>query len=410
MAVGPAEKRLLGVSGEQWALLAALPLNQAANIALFTVLGPFRGEFGLSYVELGAVLASYGMARFAMDIPAGILIRRIPIRGALVAGLAVNLLAAIWPLAANAAWQVVAARAVQGVASSIVQAAILAWLIIGAHNANRGRVMALSEALFSTVGLIVPLATGALAAWLSWRAAFACGTVAAAAACLAVLAGTRAASAPATTTGDTEQRRSDVRRSFRVGGGTLLAAYLLAFIVAFSRFGMLNTLLPVIGSDQIGLTPIQVGFGLTLANVAGIGVLMIGGWAGDRFGRRRLATPGLALLVVCQCALFLIAGRTTYFLVVTVQGLAFFMNSFPTSLLGDALPPELRSIGVAGYRLMTDAAVLAAPLVVGAASDWRGFDAAKTLTVAVTLLAFGLVWMCMRGRLQAVDAAKVEIV
>src|SRR5581483_12212535 len=93
-------------------------------------------------------------------------------------------------------------------------------------------------------------------------------------------------------------------RGITVGGSTLVAAYLLTFVVAFGRYGLLNTLLPVIGSDEIGLSPLQVGFGLTLANLTGIGVLMLGGWAGDRFGRRRLAAPGLVALLLCQAALF----------------------------------------------------------------------------------------------------------
>jgi MFS family permease len=385
MAVAAVEKGFLGATPEQWALIAALPLNQAVNNAMFTVVGPFRGDFALSYVGLGIVLASYGVARFAMDVPAGVLIRRVPLRLALIVALVANLGASVGPLAATAVWQVAIARAIQGLSSSVAQAAILAWLIIGAHPATRGRVMALSEVLFSVVGLIVPVATGAMAALWGWHAAYVSGSAAAGAACLAVILGTRAVNAPPTTGGDAAgEAAGSIRSAALAGGGTLLAAYLLAFIAAFSRFGMLNTLLPVIGSDQLGLSPVQVGLGLTLSNLSAIVVLMIGGWAGDRFGRRRLAAPGVVVLLACQFALFLAANGTLYFFVVTAQGLAYFMNSFPTSLVGDSLPPHLRSIGVAGYRLVVDAAVLLAPIIVGAASDWGGFDAAKILTIGLT--------------------------
>src|SRR5207253_2664416 len=103
----------------------------------------FRAEFSLSYSGLGLVLASYGITRFATDIPAGILIRRVPLRLALMAALVANLAAALAPLVASAVWQIALARVVQGASASVTQAAILAWLIIGAHQSSRGRVMAL---------------------------------------------------------------------------------------------------------------------------------------------------------------------------------------------------------------------------------------------------------------------------
>jgi MFS transporter, DHA1 family, multidrug resistance protein len=393
------QRTFLTATPEQWALLAALPLNQAGNTALFTVLGQFRDAFGLDYSELGIVLAAYGFARLIANVPTGFLIRKAPLRATIILGTAVNVGAAAAAMASIEVWQVVASRAIQGMSASVVQAAILAWLVIGAGSANRGRVMALSEALFGAVGLVVPLSTGALAILLSWRAAFAMATIAGGLACLFMLLGTSAASAPSVTNTSRDAPPAATRswRGISVGGSTLIAAYLLTFVVAFGRNGMLNTLLPVIGSDEIGLTPLQVGLGLTLANLTGIGVLMLGGWAGDRVGRRRLAVPGLVVLVLCQSALFAVHGQLLYFIIVAAQGVGYFINSFPTSLIGDALPAHLRSVGIAGYRIMVDGAILAAPVMVGFATDWRGFGAAKALTLGISVAILLGVWLATRG-------------
>lgn len=406
------EKSLLGATGEQWALIVALPLNQAANMALFAVLGPFRGDFGLSYATLGVVLASYGLARLVMDIPAGLLLRRFPLRAALLTGMAGNLASAMWPLASTEVWQIVAARIVQGVSSSIVQAAILAWLIIGARSAARGRVMALSEALFSGVGLVVPLASGGLASFFGWRAAFITASLAGLLACLAILVGTDARNVP-----EARQEQTDVTVSspgiwatLTIGGGTLLAGLLLAFIVAFSRSGMINTLMPVIGADQLGLTPIQVGLGQTLVSTCSIVVLMIGGWAGDRFGRRRLTAPGVALLLLCQASLFAINSQTLYYAVLVLMSLSFFVNSFPTSLVGDALPRHLRSIGISGYRLMTDAGILLAPAIVGAVSDLGGLNAPKVATMGITAVVLVLIVAATGRGMKRAPSATMESV
>src|SRR5438105_14787009 len=79
--------------------------------------------------------------------------------------------------------------------SSIAQAILLALLVGGSGRAARGRVMARGEAFFSVSGLFIPALGGLLAGPLGWRVAFVLGAVAAAGGLLAIVFGTRPASA-----------------------------------------------------------------------------------------------------------------------------------------------------------------------------------------------------------------------
>jgi MFS transporter, DHA1 family, multidrug resistance protein len=356
------------------------------------------GLFRIPLFGLGLILASYGLARLVSNLPAAVLVRRLNVRSLLLGSLVINGLTAGLSIGASAPWQLLASRIIQGGCSAIVQASILVWLLVKASPSSRGQVMALSEALYAVVGLLAPLGTGLLASVLGWGAAFVAATAGAFGAFVAILTATTADDVPRVSDVPGDQARSLRGRlawTLGSGGVTLVAAYVLTLVDALNRFGIVNTLLPVVGSDQLGLSPLQVAVGLALTNLVGIGVLMVSGRLGDRFGRIRLVAPGLLLLVLCQSAVFGITGQGWYFAIVALQGAGFFISAFPTSLVGDALPPHLRSIGITGYRLTVDGALLLAPLLVGVLADWHGFGAALTAILCTSSAALLATWLLL---------------
>jgi MFS family permease len=147
----------------------------------------------------------------------------------------------------------------------------------------------------------------------------------------------------------------------------------------------LNAGLPVLGADQLGFQPFEIGLLFSTINAVAIGAVLLGGRLGDRFGRYRILIPALALLLASQLLLLLIQDQATYIVIGLLQGLAAFVNPLPASLLGDALPARLRARGIAIYRAVCDAALLSAPAVLGLTLQLGGFAAAELVTAAVTL-------------------------
>jgi MFS family permease len=378
------------------------PLAQVASMALPVVVVPLREGLALSYSELGVVLASFGVARLVMDLPAGTLVQRFNPRRILLLGLAFTLLSSAIGSFADSAWQVGLARALHGGSSSVVQTAILAWLVGRESHASRGRVMALSEALFSVVSLAIPVAVGLLAILLSWRAAFVLGLAGPLAAAVVVLLWTRSESAAAATGRSRAEHATDQRGdgwgSLRAGGALLVLALLVTFLVFFSRQG-LSTLLPLIGGEQIGLSPFEVGLASSLLSAVSIGAILAGGWLGDRVGRRRLVVPGILAMLVGQLGLFLIADKVGYFTLAAILGAGFMLSYLPVSLVADALPPAARPRGIGVYRLVADGAVLLAPLMVGVSVQLRGFDASKLAFVLLTgAILLGSIWLGLKDK------------
>jgi MFS transporter, DHA1 family, multidrug resistance protein len=404
---------LLG-RAETWALVACQPLAQLSNQALLPSLGSMRADLDLNYIELGWVVAAFGVARLVTDLPAGGLASRWNPRGILMVAFGASAIASALGVFAGNVWQIAGVRLLIGVASAIAQAMILAWLVGGSGRAARGRVMARSEAFFSVLGLVVPALGGLLAStWFGWRVAFVLGAIAALIGLLAILAFTRAGTA-ARAVGFDDQRASKPSEStsppgwleLRQGGHLLLAAYLSTFVVFFSRNGLLNAGLPVLGADLLGFEPFQIGLLFSTLNAVSIGAVLLGGRLGDRLGRYRMLGPGLAILLASQVLMFLIHDQLTYVIVGLLQGLAAFVNPIPTSLLGDALPPRQRARGIAVYRAVCDVAILSAPAVLGLTLELGGFPLAELVNASTTLGVLCLIWTFGRSLNQRRDVSR----
>jgi EmrB/QacA subfamily drug resistance transporter len=162
-------------------------------------------------------------------------------------------------------------------------------------------------------------------------------------------------------------------RPSRGGAGTL-AASILASSLSFVDGSVVNVALPAIGADlhagAAGLQWIVNGYLLPLS-----ALLLLGGAAGDRFGRRRLFLWGIALFAIASglCALapslpLLHAGRV-------LQGVASAMlmpNSL--ALLGAAFAGEARGRAIGTWAAAGAIAGALGPLLGGwlvGAVGWR---------------------------------------
>jgi MFS family permease len=400
---------------ETWALIGCQPLPQLANMALLPSLGAMRADLGLSYAELGWVVATFGIARLVVDLPAGNLAARWNPRSVLISALGLSIVGSVAGVFAANAWQIASIRLLIGVGSAVAQAMLLAWIVGGSGRAGRGRVLSQSEAFFSLTGLVVPALGGLLAtSLLGWRGAFVLGAAAGSIGLLAIVLGTRPSSAAhavgLSMTGESSAHPARARLArpgargnggaktarwseLRSGGKVLLAAYLATFVVFFCRNGMLNAVLPVLGAERFNFQPLEIGLLFSVINAIGIGAVLLGGRWADRFGRYHILAPGLAVLALAQALVFAAHTPLTYIAVGLVQGLACFVNPLPTIVMGDALSPRLRARGIAVYRAVCDVAILSAPASLGIAVQSAGFGAAELLNLTVCLIGFGGVWL-----------------
>jgi MFS family permease len=132
--------------------------------------------------------------------------------------------------------------------------------------------------------------------------------------------------------------------------------------------------------------------------VASTGVTLAGSALADRYGRTATVLPGLGLLVVVQAPLVFIHDVPSYFALAWLQALAAAVNALPLSLVGDALPAAYRGLGMAGYRLVADVAILAGPLAAGLALDYLGVHGAWGVIWGATALCAALAFLVARRK------------
>src|SRR5581483_11755966 len=283
-----------------------------------------------------------------------------------------------------------------GAVTAVNQAVVLAWLVSLASARNRGVVMGLSETAFSLMVVFSPLIAGALAAALNWRTPFVMGAAAAALALALVVWGTRDDQAILGHSAHGAEHAPSFRRLLPTGGTLLVMGYLLGFAIFFGRQALQSVYLPALGGDVLGLSPFLLGLAISGIAVASTGVTLVGSALADRYGRTACVLPGLGLLVLVQTPLVFIHDVPSYFALAWLQALAAAVNSLPLSLVGDALPAAYRGLGMAGYRLVADVAILAGPLTAGLALDHLGVQGAWGVIWGTTALCATLAFLAAR--------------
>jgi EmrB/QacA subfamily drug resistance transporter len=109
---------------------------------------------------------------------------------------------------------------------------------------------------------------------------------------------------------------------------------------------------------------------------------------GDRFGRRRIFTVGLALFTLSSAACALAPDAAALIVARTVQGLgAAIVMPLSLTILTTAFPPQRRGLIVGIYGGLAGLAVASGPLVGGVATESLGWQWVFWLNVPIGLLA-----------------------
>jgi predicted MFS family arabinose efflux permease len=368
-------------------------------------------DLAMTTAQLGVITSMFAAGRLLTDLPAGRLLERVE-PTALLSGAAAAMVAGSLILAAAGQPTVAYLAAfLLGIASAVANATGMHAFSIAVPTRRRGT----SLAVFSTALLggqsFGPLVGGGIASASSWRVAEAV----AGATCVALVAAMlwawwrrRAALADITTadittaadvgaadvgTVDAHRHaaaadREDDRPA--IGGASARGALLcISFAMFFTLGAVPQTLISVIGAEELGLGVATIGLALGLGGVCRLVGGFIGGVLADRVARRASLLPGLVLQAL-GVALVIGTGTPWWVAGIVLMSLASWSISVSATVLADLSPAGSLGPRLGSFRFVGDLGLIAGPLVAGHLYDHGG--RLPAMLSAVVLLLLAAVW------------------
>ncbi|HEX9269724.1 MAG TPA: MFS transporter [Candidatus Limnocylindria bacterium] len=380
---GPA---VSAIPRDSFLLAGALFLVVATTNIITPLLPDIRTDFGVSIATAGVIVGSYGLARLLADLPAGFLLDGIGHRRLSVIALALLAIASVVGLNATSVELLIVARVGSGIAVAILATVILAGLGATASPANRGKVMSLFHVANNTGIAVYPLVGGFVGAAFGWRTTFGV-TIA-----LTLVAG--AILIPVLLRIDPRHRTvlPPARPDPRVLHGRARAFAVAATNVGVvanmvNRHGFRNTILPLYAATALGLGGVSIATAIALMSITGLTVATPGGMLGDRIGRRRVITAGLAAIAIGDLVFLFTGDLVTFLLAAALIGFGDFFSSSQTALLSEIVPPEERTRTLGGYRFSADLGAFVGPVALAAVMDLANARAAILVAVGILLSA-----------------------
>ena len=334
-------------------------------------------DLGIGAADLAMLTTAFAIGRLTMDLPAGRLADRWP-PGRVLAGtgLGVGISAAVLGSATTLA-QALAGVFFLGVASSLTNTTGMTLFATSAPAERRGAAMAAFSMALMTGQTLGPAVGGIVAGLGGWRLAQAVAAVIGVGVMIACLR-VRTARRPAEPT-PTAAATSET-------GLTRTQAAVLAsvpFAVFFTLGALPQTLLPVIGSDDLALSATVIGIALGAGGAVRFAGSVLAGAISDRVSRKAALVP--SLLVMAGAVAILAAPPTlvTWLVAIAVLSIASSGIAVAATIIADHVPADSVGRRLGAFRFTGDFGLLAGPALTGVLYQNAGRATAMLVTAGL---------------------------
>ncbi len=358
--------------------------------AVIPIVPLFALELGASVAAAGAIVALRGAGMLAFDIPAGVLVRRVGERGAMLAGTLALAAVAVGASMSTSAVVLAPLMFVMGCAWSIWLLARLSYAADVAPPALRGRVLSLLGGSNRMGNLVGPIVGGVVGEWAGLPAAFYVQAILALAAAavlyVVVPAGEGRASGPV----DANHHRTGP--VLREHAAVFATAGVVAIAIAMLR-STRQVVIPLWG-DHIGLTASQIGTIFGLASAVDLLLIYPAGVVMDRFGRKWTAIPCLLALAAGVMAIPLTGTFGGLLMASLVAAVGNGMGAGINMTLGaDYAPPARRAEFLGVWRFTTDIGTAGGPAVLSVLTALFALSLATVVTGSVGLAGAAIMYV-----------------
>lgn len=324
-------------------------------------------ELALSSLGLGALGSVFALGRLGADVPAGRISDRMApgLMMAMSASIVAvgSMMLALSPTSPLAFVSVF----VLGAGSALTLTTAQAYFAT-ASRARRGVAMSVFAGGLLTGQAIGPVLGGAIGSFGGWRMAIGFGAVIALASALPFI----------WIRGEAARSSFSHHAADGGGGGDDVARRILAFIYLLPAVqfaigaAMVQTLVPIVADEDLGLTVGFVGTALGVGGVARLVAAIGAGRVMDRVGRRAALLPGLVLQLAGLILFGFFGSLWAWWLSIVLVSLGSVSVNVGTAVLADLSEGGRLGPRLGAFRFTGDAAFLVTPVLAGWLLDLSG--------------------------------------
>jgi len=344
----------------------------------------FAKSFGVNNAQVGLIISSFALARFASGLFAGKLVDKFGERIVYTTGVGFVALSSFAAAFSQNYEQLLVYRAAGGLGSSMFSVAAGSIVLRAVDDTRRARAQSLYNGSF-LLGMMAGPVIGGLLTAISLRAPlfiYAVLLVISSAAGGFLLRNSVLAARPTEKSSKEKTSLRDVLSS---------KPYLIALIISFCSssifFGMSRSILPLFMVEELKSTASFLGIGFTIASVVQGILLLKAGSISDKNGRRFSALIGSSLVTLSVAILLFTYQPWMFLLSMAFSGIgAAFLSTTPSAIVGDVMKGKGGQV-IALFQMSGDAGAMIAPIALGFIADHYGFRPAFAVSALLMFIA-----------------------
>jgi len=344
----------------------------------------FARSFGVNNAQVGLIISSFALARFASGLFSGKLVDRFGERLVYTTGVGFVALSSFAAAFSQSYEQLLIFRAAGGLGSSMFSVAAGSIILRATDDTRRARAQSLYNGSFLLGMMAGPVIGGFLTAF-SLRAPlfiYAVLLVISSAAGGFLLRNSVLAARP---TEKSIKEKTSLRDA--LSSKPYLIALVISFCSASIFFGMSRSILPLFMVEDLKSTASFLGIGFTLASIVQGILLLKAGSLSDKKGRKFSALIGSTLVTVSVVILLFTHQPWMFLLSMAISGIgAAFLSTTPSAIVGDVMKGKGGQV-IALFQMSGDAGAMIAPIALGFIADHYGFRPAFAVSAALMFIA-----------------------
>jgi MFS family permease len=359
-----------------------------ASFSRVPLLPDIGRELSFTAGEIGLLTTAFGLGRLVMDLPAGRLAGAVEPAVALAgAGLALAVSCGILA-ASQTLIEALGGSALIGCASALTNTTGMYAFATATGAERRGASMAMYMTALMSGQMVGPALGGAIGSLAGWRPAMAvaAGIGVLVLICAAAWSRERGPSRAAWARPEASEQGT-VGADPGASRAELVALAAAPFATFFGLAGLTQTLVPLIGDQQLDLSASAIGLAIGLGAAVRFGGAWAAGIASDRLSRKAVLVPSLATMAVGAAVLAVSTEGVAWGASIVLVALGSSGISAAAAAVADRVPSQRLGQELGIFRLLGDLGLVIGPALTGFAYQASGPGLAASLAAGVFALA-----------------------